>query len=179
MSSVPTLASLLPLFAVLGWVAWTDLRARRIANSAVMVLLALWPLHLLLFGRPSPWWTGPTAGLLLLGAGMVLWRLRLVGGGDVKLAAALACFVGLDGLGGFLLDTALIGGLLALLVLAAERTAPVLLMLVGRLAPAPLAGRLAAVLPTAASKEPTTVPYGIAIAGAGALAILRPSLLAG
>lgn len=179
MSSVPTLPLLVPLLAVLGWVAWTDLRARRIANAAVVALLALWPLHLGLLGRPSPWWSGPAAGLLLLGFGLLLWHLRLVGGGDVKLAAAMACFTGLDGVGGFLLDTALIGGLLALFVLAADRTAPMLVVLAGRLAPAPLAGRLAAVLPTAASRGPSTVPYGIAIAVAGALAILRPSLLAG
>lgn len=179
MSSAATLPVLLPLLAVLGWAAWTDLRERRIANVAVLALLALWPLHLLLLGRPSPWWSGPAAGLLLLAGGLVLWHLRLLGGGDVKLAAALATFAGLDGLAGFLLDTALLGGLLAVLVLAAARTAPLLVMLVARVAPAPLAGRLAAVLPTAAYGEPTTVPYGIAIALAGALAILRPSLLAG
>ncbi|MDW8368860.1 MAG: prepilin peptidase [Geminicoccaceae bacterium] len=179
MSSASTLPVLAPLLAVLCWVAWTDLRARRIANTAVVALLALWPLHLLLLDQPSPWWSGPAAGFLLLGGGLVLWHLRLLGGGDVKLAAALACFVGLDGVGAFLLDTALLGGLLAVLALAADRAAPMLAMLVARLAPAPLTGRLAAALPTAVPSEPTTVPYGIAIAGAGALAILRPSLVAG
>jgi prepilin peptidase CpaA len=74
-------------------------------------------------------------------AGAVAFRFRLLGGGDVKLIAAAALWLGAAALGPFLLATALAGGALAVGFL--------LLRLLGR-------GGVAAGL-----------PYGIAIAAGG------------
>lgn len=168
MPSPTTLALILPLLAVLAHVAWTDLAERRIANRAVLAVFALLPLELLLLGRPQPWWSGPAAGALVLAVGLSAWRSGLVGGGDVKLAAALAALVGLSGLAEFLLVTALAGGLLAAAMLLAFRLAPPLAGLAARLLPQPMAGRLAGLLLSDPAGRPASVPYGLALAAGGA-----------
>ncbi len=168
MSSAPTLQLLVPLLAVLGWVAWKDLRERRIANRAVLAVLALLPVELLLLGGPQPWWSGPAAGALVLAVGLLAWRSGIVGGGDVKLAAALAALVGLSDLPEFLLVTALAGGLLAAAMLLAVRLAPLLAGLAARLLPLPVAGRLAGFLLPDPAGRPASVPYGLALAAGGA-----------
>lgn len=57
-------------------------------------------------------------GLGALVAGMVMFALRWIGGGDAKLFAAAGLWVGVAGFGPFLLATALAGGLLALFLVA-------------------------------------------------------------
>ncbi|MCX7629346.1 MAG: A24 family peptidase [Geminicoccaceae bacterium] len=165
---------LVPLFLVLAWVVREDLRARRIPNPAVLAILALWPAHLLLLGRPSPWWSGPSAALLVLGGGFVAWRLGLLGAGDVKLASALSASVGLEGLVGFLLATGLLGGLLALVVLFVERAFPMLAFSLSRFGGGALFERLCRGFGSAAVGRRASVPYGVAIAIAGLLAIGGP-----
>lgn len=157
----------LPLLAILAHVAWTDLAARRIANRAVLALLALLPLQLLLTGRPEPWWSGPLAGALVLAVGLALWRAGTVGGGDVKLAAALALLVGLGRLVDLLLVTTLAGGLLAAAMLLRDRLGPPLWALCARLLPLPAAGRLGGVLSSPPAGRPASVPYGLALAAGG------------
>lgn len=168
LSSSTTLALILPLFAILGHVAWTDLVERRIANRAVLAVLALLPLELLLLGGPQPWWSGPAAGALVLAVGLLAWRSGIVGGGDVKLAAALAALVGLSGLPEFLLVTALAGGLLAAAMLLGVRLAPLFAGFAARLRPLPVAGRLAGFLLPDPAGRPPSVPYGLALAAGGA-----------
>jgi prepilin peptidase CpaA len=162
------LAVILPLLVVLAHVAWTDLAERRIANRAVLAVLALLPVELLLLGRPQPWWSGPAAGGLVLAVGLLAWRSGLLGGGDVKLAAALAALVGLAGLADFLLVTALAGGLLAAATLVALRLARPLARAAARLLPLPVAGRLAGYLLSDPAARPASVPYGLALAAGGA-----------
>lgn len=157
-----------PLLAVLARIAWTDLGSRRIENRAVAAVLALWPLQLALIGLPQPWYAGPLGGAGVLLAGLVLWRLGLVGGGDVKLLAALAVLVGPGQLLGLLLVTTLAGGLLALALLYGGRAASLLGLGLGRLLPAGLAGRVATLLPGAPAAAPASVPYGLALAVGGA-----------
>lgn len=168
------LAVLVPLAAVLSWTMWEDVRVRRIPNAAVLALFALWPLQLLLLGRPSPWWSGLVASAMVLAGGLVAWRVGLLGGGDAKLAAALSALIGLEGLLGFLLATALLGGVLALGLLAIARTAPALAFLEARFVPTRLRGRVARVLPRRAGGRRLTVPYGVALALAAVLVLVWP-----
>ncbi len=56
-------------------------------------------------------------GAAVLAAGFVLFALGWFGGGDAKLAAALACWLGWQQLPMFLLVTSVLGGLMALLIL--------------------------------------------------------------
>ena len=63
-------------------------------------------------------------GFGALAAGMVMFALRWVGGGDAKLFAASGLWLGVAGLAPFLAATAIAGGLLALF-LVALRAGPV------------------------------------------------------
>jgi prepilin peptidase CpaA len=161
------------LLAVLARIAWTDVRARRIGNAAVVAVLALALLRLLLDRSAGPWHAHAMAALLVLGPGLLAWRAGLLGGGDVKLAAALALLVGADALPRLLLLTALCGGALALLQLLGRHAGWLVAFGLGRLLPAGLAGRLAGVLPAAPGAAPPTVPYGVALGLAGAAWALR------
>lgn len=167
MPSPIALLVVLPLLAVLAHVAWTDLAARRIANRSVLAVLAVVPVQLALLGRPDPWWSAPAAGALVLAVGLLAWRAGFLGGGDVKLAAALAALVGLGGVVEFLLVTALAGGLLSTLLLLAFRFGPPLAVLAARFLPLPVAGRLGGLFLPAAGERPPSVPYGLALAAGG------------
>lgn len=61
------------------------------------------------------------AGLTMLVGGIVLFSARLIGGGDAKLMAAVALWMGFGPLLMFLLIVALLGGGLAVAVMAARR----------------------------------------------------------
>lgn len=136
-------ALLAVLAALLCVAAWTDLRARTISNplnAAVALLAPLW------------WWAtglalwpdvaiqlGLFAGVFVLFLG--LFALRAMGGGDVKLIAALALWLPFDALLRMLFVMAVAGGGVTLATLAVHRL---------RKAPG----------------QPE-IPYGIAIAFAG------------
>jgi prepilin peptidase CpaA len=98
------------------------------------------------------------SGLAMLGLGIALYAAGLMGGGDGKLAGATALWLGPAALPQYLAYTAIIGGLLALVVLAA------------RVAPVPPA--LARVRWVRLLRSPRVgVPYGVALAAAGAIAL--------
>jgi prepilin peptidase CpaA len=107
-------------------------------------------------------------GALLLVAGMLLFSMNLLGGGDAKLLAAAALWIGFDQLVPFVAYVTIFGGALALLILA-YRQVPA-----GALPLPDWAIRLHA--------RDEGMPYGVAIA-AGALLIYPltswPVLLAG
>jgi len=130
--------------------ALTDLRRREIPNwvSAALCLSRL----LVAFG--SGGWTAfglsAATAAAILAAGLVAFRFGWFGGGDVKLAAATAIWVGPAGIADFLATTALFGGVLSALFLARALVTP-------RPAGAPRVAR------------GIEVPYGVAIALGGAL----------
>jgi prepilin peptidase CpaA len=137
---------------------FSDLVRYEIPNTVCLVLVAAF----------APFaWSLPLAavawhvacGVAMLAATAVFFALRLFGGGDAKLLAATALWVGFENLASFILVTAIAGGVLGLLLLAVRRFAP---------APAPgrWYGRLLG--------RGEGVPYGLAIAVSG-LALL-PSL---
>jgi prepilin peptidase CpaA len=95
-------------------------------------------------------------GAAVLIAGMILFSLRFVGGGDAKLLAAASLWIGAGQLLAFVIYVTVFGGALALLLLA-YRSAPA-----GALPLPDWAMRL--------HKPRSGMPYGLAIA-AGALAV--------
>lgn len=95
------------------------------------------------------------AALLMFGLGVVLFSLRLWGGGDVKFLAATSLWFGWHDLPAYLLAVSLAGGVLALAVLALRR-----LPLSAAWAAAPWLLRLRG------PDQP--LPYGVAL-GAGGL----------
>ena len=100
--------------------------------------------------------THVATGLGVLVAGFVLFARGYVGGGDVKLLAATALWLGFDSLGEYIFVVCLFGGLLSVVVLMLRR-------LPDAFVPGP------PWLVRLHSKD-SGVPYGLAI-GAGALMI--------
>ena len=168
------------LMGLLAVASAIDLRTRRIPNALVLTgallglgLQAALPAGRGLFDSYAPGGIGLSAALLagvvMLAAGMLLWRGGLFGAGDAKLLAALGPYIGPAGVLPVLLYTLVAGGVLALAASAWRQ---------GHLW---LATR--ARLPRAARPSPTPqLPYALAItagtvahAGPGVMALLHPS----
>ncbi|WP_336486028.1 A24 family peptidase [Methylobacterium nigriterrae] len=103
------------------------------------------------------------AGALVLAVTFALFAFGVIGGGDAKLAAATALWLGFDGLMDYALVASIAGGALTLALLAA-RAQP----LPGAVARLPFALHL--------HDRKTGVPYGIALAAA-ALIVLPDTLI--
>ena len=113
-------AALCATVLLLATALWSDLRRREIPNRLVVGVALLWGMTALL----APRWLGaaPLAGLacggMMLLVGWGLHAAGWLGGGDGKLLAALALWLGPADLGLALLMTALIGGGLILLAVS-------------------------------------------------------------
>lgn len=140
MNQTYTLALLAILWLLLGAAAWTDIRSRTIPNplNATIALLA-----------PLWWWaTGlalwPDVAIqvalfvVVLVVFMGFFALGAMGGGDVKLLAALALWLPFTPLTNMLLLMAVAGGVLTLAMLVTHRLRK--------------------------SQLPLQIPYGVAIA---------------
>src|SRR3954452_22427580 len=129
------------LLILLAMAAWSDLRHRRIPHPLVAAVAILWLVTIPALGPGAATVAAVTAsGVLALG--FLVWRCGWLGGGDVKLIAALSLWAGPDTVSGLLLAIALSGGVLALLMCLATRIAclPIAVAVqvqAARLAPAP------------------------------------------
>lgn len=155
-----------PALVILGGVR--DLVSYRIPNWISLALLAAFvPAAVLGWAAGVPLdvlGLHLAVGAAALVAGVVMWTLRWIGGGDAKLFAAAALWLGLPTAGVYLAVTGLAGGALALLLL--QLRSP-MLRTYAVLGPAWVA-RLA--------QPGENVPYGVAIA-VGALAAFPASPL--
>ncbi len=163
---------LIPLFfalafpAALVWAAISDIRSMTISNRLTIGLAAAflpvaWMCHLSLAQFGLHLGLG-LAGLVL---GIVLFAFRLMGGGDAKLIAATCLWLGAHGAVAMLIYTALAGGVLTLGLLGARK--------------APIAAVTGALPPWVNRHlDPKgDIPYGVAIAAGGLLAISQCDLL--
>lgn len=152
--------ALLLVFPVaMAFAAAMDLLTMTIPNRISLVLIAAF---LVAIPFADVTWTDlalkhVAVGAAVLAAGIVLFSLGWMGGGDVKLMAAAALWLGYDHIATFFFSVSLLGGLLALAVLAYRRLVPEAVV-----ASTVWAARL--------HKQGGGIPYGIAIAGA-ALAV--------
>jgi len=143
----------LPLLAgpLLVGAAW-DLARFRIPNLVPAVLVALFPAAAWLTGWSGfAWGDHLLGGALGLALGLLAFGLRAMGGGDAKLFAAAALWVGLERLVVLMITTSLAGGVLTIALLALRQ----------RGFGAYLAAKGAA-FPVLERKAP--IPYGVAIA---------------
>ena len=152
----------LPILAVVA--ALTDLTRMKIPNwISAALIVAFFPAALA--AGLSPLSVGIHLGLaaLLLVAGIGLFALRIVGGGDAKLIAAAGLWLGSTALIPFLLWTAVLGGAFSLALLLGRGMAQPYL---------PGAPRWVLTL----LRPRGAVPYGVAIC-AGALMAFPSSIL--
>lgn len=147
----PLLVSVFVL--MLAAAAWTDATRFMIPNLFPVVMVALWPLHVLALGGAANWPGSLLAAAVVLGLGFVAFARGWCGGGDVKLLVAVVLWFDPVLLPVFLFKTAILGMVLALLVLRGFSQGA-----------AALLHRLGAVRLGAAAME-GAVPYGVAIAG--------------
>jgi prepilin peptidase CpaA len=131
------------LAIALVYCAWTDIRSRLIYNRVTAGIALCAPLYWLALGEPlwPAWALHIAVALAAFALFFAFFALGAMGGGDVKLFAALALWFPLPAVGDMAVATALIGGAVTLLFVAEHRL---------RRRP----GRV-------------EVPYGIAIAAAG------------
>jgi len=116
----PVLAAILPLIAIAA--AVHDVGTYRIPNWMSAVLLAVFiPAAVTAGLGPQVIAVDALVGLAALVVGMGLFAGNLLGGGDAKIMAAMAPFMGLTALPQFVLFTAMAGGVLALFALAVRR----------------------------------------------------------
>jgi len=157
-------AALLTVFpALVIFAALTDATSFTIPNRISLLLLAIYIPASVVLGRPLAEMGADLAvcACALVG-GMAMFAAGWIGGGDAKLFAACALWLGLRGAPSFLLVTALAGGGLAVLLLNARSSTLKAYFAAG---PAWL---------TRLTTPGGDVPYGVAIA-AGALAAFPQS----
>ena len=168
--TVPIALHLIPLAGFTGIMATSaieDLRRLIIPNGLVVGLCVLWPLYV----ATAPMLTLAAAGFAALCAaavflaGALLFARGLIGGGDVKLLAAATLWAGPAATLPLLVVTALLGGLLCILLVT------------------PAGALIAALRPTLldSAGDPTRgadrvlVPYGVAISAAALVVTIPPN----
>jgi prepilin peptidase CpaA len=131
--------------------SYHDLRHRSIPNTMPIAVASAALVKWLVIAQFAPALWAAAAAAMVFAATALLFARGWLGGGDVKLAAAVVFFLGAPATAQFLLLMALIGGVLALAMLAGQRRP--------RAAATDAAASIPAVAPT--------IPYGVAIAAAG------------
>jgi len=161
---------LIPLGVGLLWAVVSDLRRRRIPNVVSgSILLG----GLILGGYHGGAWavlSGFAASVALVVVLYLPWRAGGIGGGDVKLAAAVGAWVGMGHLLSFAIASAVAGGVVA--AVGYLRAPPAVRADVR--ANLMLAGVHGELPPAAAShrKSQVSVPYALAISAGAAVALL-------
>ena len=114
------------LVGLLAYASWTDVTRMIIRNWTVLAVLALAVIKGLVLEAPFGW-RGSNAGMAVmalrdLGAALVvfaalfvMWLMRGMGAGDVKLAGACALWAGIGFVLDFVLAFAILGGLASML----------------------------------------------------------------
>jgi prepilin peptidase CpaA len=151
---------------ILTIIAYCDVLTRRIPNILSVAITALALVRIILAGNPVSATHTFVAGMVIFVATFLLFWRGAIGGGDAKLITAMALLVGYPNLIGFLFLMSLFGGVLALAVFARDKLRPRLVWL------RPGATRRSLIEVTPAVPEEPTVPYGVAIAAAGAIMLI-------
>jgi prepilin peptidase CpaA len=140
--------------ATMAFAAASDLLTMTIANRISLILTAGFAVVAVLGGLSGTVLLSHlAAGTAVLAVAFLCFACRWIGGGDAKLAAATALWLGFGNLFDYLIYTSILGGALTLLVIL-FRTIPLPAVLVG----SQWAERL--------HRHDAGIPYGIALAAA-------------
>ncbi len=153
--------SLVLFAAALVWGATSDLLWLRIPNWVVVTIAALYPIYVLSAAQPVAWQGALVLAVLVFAICFALYSFRLLGGGDVKFLAVVALWAGPLQITAFMLSTAIIGGLLAIMA-----TTPLRLLL-------PYMAAATGVDADMRQLMKLQIPYGIAIAAGGLVVAAR------
>ena len=151
---------------ILAIVAYCDVVTRRIPNILSIATAALGLVRIILADNPVSASHTFVAGVVIFVATFLLFWCAVIGGGDAKLITAMALLVGYPNLIAFLFLMSLFGGVLALAALARDKLRPRLVWLRSG------ANGRSLIEVTPAVPEGPTVPYGLAIAAAGAIMLI-------
>jgi prepilin peptidase CpaA len=77
------------------WIVRTDIASLKITNRSILILAVIYVAWAAATGFTSIW-GDLAAGTILFALALVLWLLRMMGAGDVKLYAVIGCLVGID-----------------------------------------------------------------------------------
>ena len=172
---MPTYLCLAGFLIMLGLAAFKDLRERRIPNRLTGGLAALYPVYVLVSPVPVAWPAALGLAVVVFVIGLGLFARELIGGGDVKLIAALSLWAGPEQFVWFMLVTTLTGGALSLISLWYRRWGGLIEAHLAALGLVPAGERASRPCRTRrlTSRPPrsATLPYGVAIA-AGGIAII-------
>src|ERR1700724_1440069 len=106
---------------IFAFVAYGDIRTRRIPNELIVAILALAAFRIAMEGAPrAGLYTLAAAAALFVATFLLFWR-GLLGGGDVKLIGATALLIGYHNFFEFLFVMSVSGALVAVAVLARDR----------------------------------------------------------
>ncbi len=105
-------------FVAVAWASVGDLRSFRIPNSLVLLTIGFYPAHLLASPQPVDWLSGIMCATIIFFAGFFAFSRGLIGGGDVKMLAAVGLWAGSQHVLPVVLLTVASGGVLALIFLA-------------------------------------------------------------
>lgn len=154
----------LPVLVVIA--ALTDLTRMKIPNwISASLIVTFFPAAFAAGLSPVEVAIHLAVGLLVLVAGVALFAVRIVGGGDAKLMAAAGLWLGAAALTPFLIWTAILGGVFSLV------------LIVGRSVAQPyMAGAPAWV--STLFRPKGDIPYGVAICGGVLLAYPSSTLIA-
>ncbi len=116
MADIIIISTLCAVMVILAIAAVSDIRHRRIQNILPLILIGLYGIFALTAQLQNDIYqvniiNGLLTGGIILAGGLVLFALKAMGGGDVKLAAALSLFAGTQYIAEVLILIALSGGL--------------------------------------------------------------------
>lgn len=93
-----------------------------IPNAVVLGLAGLFPVAALLLPFETAWLSHIGAALTVFFVGMVAYRFRVLGAGDIKLITALSLWAGFDHLAILLVSIAVAGGAVTLILMLVRST---------------------------------------------------------
>jgi prepilin peptidase CpaA len=145
--------------------ALTDITRFTIPNWLSAAVAVLFPVAALLAGFGwAEWGNHLLAGLIGLLLGMALFAPGWIGGGDAKLFAAASLWFGWPGATGFLMHTALAGGVLVIILLGLRQILPMLF-------------NSSSWAKSSVLAKEAPVPYGVAIAAGAFWSLPGTSLM--
>ena len=103
--------------ALVIWAGLSDIRDFIIPNRIVGAILVLYPVHASQSLVHVNWGSDLITALVVFFAGAMLFRLQFVGGGDVKLLAAVSLWAGTELVTQMILVTVIAGGVLGMFTL--------------------------------------------------------------